>query len=88
MPTVFVVLNMADAYFTQLVLAHGGIELNPLAGAFGTNIPARGLLAAAAAAAILLAGKRDWLGHLNTIVLWVVMWNLWQYVIAHINLVA
>jgi len=88
MPVVFVVLNMADAHFTQLVLAHGGIELNPLAGPFGTNMLARALLAAVAAAAILLAGKRDWLRHLNTLVLWVVMWNLWQYVIAHIDLVA
>jgi len=88
MPAVFVVLNMADAYFTQLVLAQGGIELNPLAGPFGTNILARALLAAAAATAILLAGKRNWLGHLNTLVLWVVMWNLWQYVIAQLNFVS
>ena len=73
---------MGDAYFTQLVLANGGIELNPLAGPFGSNILARALLAAA----ILLAGKKHWLGHLNTIVLWVVMWNLWQYVISQINL--
>ena len=79
---------MADAYFTQLVLAQGGIELNPLAGTFGTNILARALLAAAAATAILIAGKRSWLGHLNTIVLWVVMWNLWQYVIAQLNFVS
>ena len=79
---------MADAYFTQLVLAQGGIELNPLAGPFGTNMLARALLAAASATAILLADKRHWLAHLNTLVLWVVMWNLWQYVMAHINLVA
>jgi len=75
---------MADAYFTRLVLSSGGIELNPLAGPFGSNILARALLAAA----ILLAGKKHWLGHLNTIVLWVVMWNLWQYVISQLNLVS
>ena len=86
MLTIFVVLNMGDAYFTQLVLANGGIELNPLAGSFGSNILARALLAAASAAAISLANKRHWLGHLNTIVLWVVMWNIWQYVISQINL--
>ena len=79
---------MADAYFTRLVLSSGGIELNPLAGPFGSNILARALLAAIAAAAILLAGKKHWLGHLNTIVLWVVMWNLWQYVISQLNLVS
>ena len=88
MLTIFVGLNMADAYFTRLVLSSGGIELNPLAGPFGTNILARALLAATAAAAILLAGKKHWLGHLNTIVLWVVMWNLWQYVISQLNLVS
>ena len=76
---------MADAYFTRLVLASGGIELNPLAGPFGSNILVRALLSAIAAAAILLAGKRDWLHYLNTIVLWVVMWNLWQYVISQVN---
>jgi len=84
MLTIFVGLNMADAYFTRLVLSSGGIELNPLAGPFGSNILARALLAAA----ILLAGKKHWLGHLNTIVLWVVMWNLWQYVISQLNLVS
>jgi hypothetical protein len=88
MSVIFVGLNMADAYFTQLVLANGGIELNPLAGTFGTNILARALLAAVSAAAISLAGRRNWLGHLNTILLWVVMWNLWQYVISQLNLVS
>jgi hypothetical protein len=86
MATIFVVLNMGDAYFTQLVLANGGIELNPLAGPLGSNILARGVLAAASATVISLAGRRGWLRHLNAVVLWVVVWNLWQYVISQLNL--
>jgi hypothetical protein len=81
---IFVALNMADAYFTRLVLTQGGIELNPLVGSFGSNILDRALLAVALAAAISLAGKRAWLRYLNAIVLCVVMWNLWQYVISQI----
>jgi hypothetical protein len=79
---IFVGLSIADAYLTQLVLAAGGVELNPLAEPFGSSMLARGLLAAAIVATISFVGKRHWLCPLNVLVLWVVVWNLWQYVAA------
>jgi len=79
---IFVGLSIADAYLTQLVLAVGGVELNPLAVPFGSSMLARGLLAVAIVATISLAGKRHWLHPLNVLILWVVVWNLWQYVVA------
>jgi len=79
---ILVGLSIADAYLTQLVLAAGGVELNPLAEPFGSNMLARGLLAAAVVATISFAGKRHWLRPMNVLVLWVVVWNLWQYVVA------
>jgi len=82
LPITFVVLNVTDAYLTQLVLALGGIELNPLAVPFGSSMLARGMLAVAVGTAILFAGKRGWLRSLNVMILWVVVWNLWQYAIA------
>jgi hypothetical protein len=82
----FVILNIADAYLTQLVLAMGGVELNPLAVPFGSNMLVRGLLALVVATAILFAGKKDWLRYLNVLVLLVVVWNLWQYTIIQVNL--
>ena len=86
MPVAFVVLNVTDAYLTQLVLAMGGVELNPLAEPFGSNMLVRGLLAACIAVVILLAGKKSWLRVLTIIVLLVVVWNLWQYTIANVDL--
>ena len=85
---VFVGLSIADAYLTQLVLAAGGVELNPLAEPFGANMLARGLLAAVVVGALSFAGKRHWLRSLNVLVLWVVVWNLWQYVAAQAHLVS
>jgi hypothetical protein len=86
MPIAFVSLNVADAYLTQLVLAMGGIELNPLAVPFGSNMLARGLLAVGVSTVILFAGKKSWLRSLNIFVLLVVVWNLWQYTIAQVKL--
>jgi hypothetical protein len=80
MAVALVTFNVADAYLTGLVLATGGTELNPLAAAYGSSILIKGLLAVAVAAAILFAGKIRWLLYLNIAVLWVVVWNLWQYV--------
>jgi len=79
---ILVGLSIADAYLTQLVLGVGGVELNPLAVPFGSSMLARGLLAVATVMSISFAGKRHWLRPLNVLVLWVVVWNLWQYVIA------
>jgi hypothetical protein len=87
MPVAFVALNIADAYLTHLVLSVGGIELNPLAEPFGSNILMRAVLASVAAAALLVAGKRGWLHSLSVLVLWVVMWNLWQYAMSQVTLV-
>jgi glucose dehydrogenase len=84
MPIAFVALNITDAYLTQLVLSMGGVELNPLAEPFGSNMLVRGLLAVCTALVILLAGKRSWLRILTVIVLFVVVWNLWQYTIANL----
>ena len=79
---ILVGLSIADAYLTQLVLAAGGVELNPLAEPFGSSMLARGLFAAAIVGTISFVGKRHWLRPLNVLVLWVVVWNLWQYVVA------
>jgi len=80
-----VTFSVADAYLTQIALTMGARELNPLAEPFGSNILARELLAVAVAA-ILLCGRRiKWLLYLNVLVLWVVMWNLWQLVFFEAN---
>lgn len=85
---IFVGLSIADAYLTQLVLAAGGVELNPLAVPFGSSMLARGLLAVAIVATISFAGRRHWLRPLNVLVLWVVVWNSWQYAMAQVHLVS
>ncbi len=76
----FLTFNVVDAYLTQLNLAMGARELNPLAESFGSNMLVRGLLALAIVALTMSARKVRWLLHLSVLVLWVVVWNLWQYV--------
>ena len=80
MSIAFMTFNVADAYLTQLTLAMGAIEVNPLAEPFGSSMLVRGLLAVAVAALTVSARKVRWLLHLSVLVLWVVVWNLWQYV--------
>ena len=87
MSAIFVALNTADAYLTELVLSAGGIELNPLAETFGSNVLMRAVLALLSVAALLIAGKGSWLRSLNVLILWVVMWNIWQYAMAQVTLV-
>lgn len=80
MSIAFMILNVVDAYLTQLNLAMGAIEVNPLAEPFGSNMLVRGLLALAVVALTVSARKVRWLLYLNVLVLWVVVWNLWQHV--------
>jgi len=80
MSIAFLAFNIADAYLTQLNLAMGAVEINPLAESFGGNMLFRALYALPVAALLVFAGKVRWLLRLDVLVLWVVVWNLWQHV--------
>ena len=80
MSVAFLIFNVVDAYLTQLNLAMGATEVNPFAEPFGSNMLVRGLLALAVVALTVSARKVRWLLYLNVLVLWVVVWNLWQHV--------
>jgi hypothetical protein len=80
MSIAFLTFNVVDAYVTQFNLAMGATEINPLADSFGGTMLVRALWALPVAALMVFAGKVRWLLRLNVLVLWVVVWNLWQYV--------
>lgn len=80
MSIAFLTFNVADAYITQLNLAMGATEINPLAESFGGTMLFRALYALPVAALLVFTGKVRWLLRLDVLVLWVVVWNLWQHV--------
>jgi hypothetical protein len=72
----FITLNILDAHITNVNLAQGAIELNPLA---IHNVAVRAILAAGIGAVIFLAGKKKWLIPLSILALAVVLWNFVQW---------
>ena len=42
--TLFIGLNLADAWVTKQLLAHGGGEANAIASAYGSNMLIKGLM--------------------------------------------
>jgi ABC-type transport system involved in multi-copper enzyme maturation permease subunit len=62
---IFVGLNLADAQFTKIALADGAIEIMPFAQFFGSSLLAKGLLALAVVALLVLFRKPKLLRPLN-----------------------
>jgi hypothetical protein len=72
----FITLNILDAHITNVNLAQGASELNPLA---LHNVAVRAILAAGIGMVIFLAGKKKWLIPLSILALAVVLWNFVQW---------
>lgn len=72
----FVGLNILDAYLTGIVLALGGVEVNPIAATgFGSNMLLKGLVAAAIAIALVSLRKGNLLKPLNLGMFLIAVWN-------------
>ena len=70
----FVGLNIADAWVTKQLLAHGGGEANPLA-VYGSDMLFKGLAALAVGLVLLRFGKLRLLKVLNICMVAVVLWS-------------
>ena len=73
--SVFVGLNIADAWLTKQLLAIGWWEINPIVNTYGSNIIIKGLLALAIALALVRFGKTKLLWALNAFMSAVVLWH-------------
>jgi len=72
---VFVGLNLADAWVTQQLLAHGGGEANVIASAYGSSMLIKGFLALAIVLVLVRLGKAKLLWVLNACMVAVVLWT-------------
>lgn len=72
---VFIGLNLADAWVTKQLLAHGGGEANVIAGAYGSSLLVKGLLALAVVLILIRLGKARLLKLLNLCMVAVVLWT-------------
>jgi hypothetical protein len=73
---VFVTLNIMDAYLTKMALSVGAVEANPLMISTGSNMIAKGLIAAALVFILYWFEKERALRPLNFMLFGVVVWNL------------
>jgi len=80
--TIFITLNIIDAYLTKMSLAMGAVELNPLLTSTGSNIMIKGLMAIALVFILYCFEKERVLWPLNFMLLGVVLWNSAIYWIA------
>jgi len=71
----FVVLNVADAWLTTKLLAHGGVEAFWWSSSFNANMLIKALLALVVAAALIRLGKARLLRWLNAAMVVVVISN-------------
>lgn len=72
---VFVCLNIADAWLTTQLLAHGGVEAFRWSAHYNSNIFIKGLLALLVAVVLTRLGKARLLKWLNIAMLFVVLSN-------------
>jgi|GEM_PF-1842615 len=73
--SLFVGLNVADAWLTRRALCMGALELNPIAVHFGDSLVIKGLLALVIVLTIVHFGKPKLLWPLNLGMFAVVLWN-------------
>ena len=73
--TVFVILNLMDAYLTKAGLAMGASEVNPLMASIGGSMIAKGLIAVALVFILYWFRKERVLWPLNLILFGVILWN-------------
>ncbi len=71
----FVGLNLADAWVTKQLLAHGGGEANVIASAYGSSMLIKGFLALAIVLGLIRLGKAKLLWVLNVCMVAVVLWT-------------
>ena len=72
---VFVGLNLADAWLTAELVAHGGGEANPIVSLYDGNMLIKGFLAVAVVFILVRLGKAKLLGVLNVCMVAVVLWT-------------
>ncbi len=72
---VFIGLNLADAWVTKQLLAHGGSEANVLVSLYGSNMLIKGFLALAIVVVLVRLGKAKLLWVLNVCMVVVVLWT-------------
>ena len=75
MSALFVCLNIADAWLTTQLLAHGGVESFWWSAHYNSNIFVKGLLALLVAVVLTRLGKARLLKWLNIAMLFVVLSN-------------
>jgi len=71
----FIGLNLADAWVTKQLLAHGGGEANAIASTYGDDMLIKGFLALAIALLLVRLGKAKLLSVLNICMVAVVFWT-------------
>lgn len=74
--TLFVTLNVLDAYLTKSALAVGAMELNPVMTTIGSSMIIKGALAIVLVFLLFYFGKERTLWPLNLMLFGVVLWNL------------
>jgi len=79
--TLFITLNVLDAFVTKAALAVGAMELNPVMTTIGSSIIAKGALAMALVFLLFYFGKERTLWPLNLLLFGVVLWNLAVYLV-------
>jgi len=76
---VFVGLNLADAWLTKELVAHGGGEANAIASLYGSSMLVKGFLAVAIVLILVRLGKEKLLIVLNVCMMAVVLWTgIWM----------
>ncbi|MBA7581749.1 hypothetical protein ES708_23660 [subsurface metagenome] len=73
---IFVGLNVCDAYLTKAALSMGATELNPLLTTWGSDLIAKGLVAAGIVLILYFFNKEKLLWALNMLFMGVVFWNM------------
>ena len=71
----FVGLNLADAWVTKQLLAHGGAEANAMVATYGSNMLIKGFMALAIVLFLVGLGKVKLLWALNICMAVVVLWS-------------
>lgn len=71
----FIGLNIADAWVTEQLLAHGGGEANAIVSAYGSNMLIKGFIALAIVVTMVRLDKAKLLKVLNICMAAVVLWT-------------
>jgi len=71
----FIFLNVADAWVTKQLLAHGGSEANTIVSAYGSNMLIKGLVALAIVLILVRLDTTKLLWVLNMSMVAVVLWT-------------